>query len=413
MMFALFQSYWRRIAGRVRTAPQLRARHVGICFESLESRCLLSLAPPTIPLIADGFRPALNSGADSAAWSGDSSDSMANSARSLDRGAGAETYPSENLARPISPAPTLPALPYENVPSSTPPDDDSYSSSPDSSSPDNPLAGGLIDIGKSSEFQSSPLNSAELAGPKSETHDVLDMLSTLNYVPSKQATKESVSPSLTPLSSTETEPLSSPDALGAAKARATTDDDNIVLQRYPLAESSPETTFSAAAIDALLEIPAKIESVQSAFQAFEVSAEANVPLPVVPASLERPANDFHPPATDIGLTVGGNSALPSTVLSPIAGPSISSAVESTLDAATAAIERPLGAIDDLTIFDRRLDVITATLITALLGRAVWKLSTESADERELTPATSKIGPTPSREPIRRCIFGCTILEPRG
>jgi hypothetical protein len=372
---------------------------------------LLSLAPPTIPFIADEYRPPQNSGADSAAWAGDSNDPAASPARPSDRGEQSETYPSEGTTRPISPAPNSPGIPYGNVPSYTPPsddDDDSYSPSPGSSA-----AGELIDIGKPFDLQSSPLSSTELPGEKSEARDVLDMLSALNYVPSKQATKEFVSPSLTPQSSNDIERLPRPDALGVGKARKTIDDDSVVLQRHPIVETSPDASLSAAAIDALLEIPTKIESVQSAFQAFEVSAGANVPLPLAPPTRQRSENDFQPPATDVGLTVGDHPALCGALLPSIGGQTASPAAETASDAALSAFEQPLNSIDESAVLDRRLDMITATLITALIGRAVWKLSTESAHAPEPPLAKGKIWPPSSRNPIRRHSFGYTILDPRG
>jgi hypothetical protein len=408
MMLAFFQTYWRRIAGRARSVPQQRARYSGVQFESLESRCLMSLAPPTIPFIADDYRPAVTSGADSAAWSGDADDIAGSPARSLGRGAGPESYPSEGVTRSNSPTPSWPTLPSENVPSyPSMPDDDSYSTLPGSSTD-----GDQIDIGKPLDLQSGPVSPTELPGEKSESHDVLDMLSTLNYVPNKPAGKEPILPSLAPAGLGDVKKPARPDVLGAAKAGATTDDEGIVLQRHPIAETSSDGSLSAAAIDALLEIPAKIESIHSAFQAFEVSAGTTEPLPT-PAGHERSGNEFHSPSLDVNQTGGDGAWLPGAVTSQFAGQTGSPAAELTSGAASSASEQLLGAIDELSILDARLDMITATLVAALIGRAVWKLSTEASDARELTPATDKTCPPPSREPIRRRVFGYTILDQRG
>jgi hypothetical protein len=408
-MLSLFQFYRRRIAGSGPAVAKPRARHVGVRFESLESRYLLSLAPPTIPFIADDYRPTQGSEANTAAWSGGSDDSSTSPSRSVDRSADPESYPAEDQMRPISPAPGSPDITYGNVSPYKPgPDDgDSYSSSPGSSTD-----GDLIDIGKPLDLQSGPLSSTELPGNQSEAQDVLDVLSALNYVPNKRITKESASPSLTPLGSRDVEELPRPDALGAAKVHETIDDDSIVLQRHPIVETSPDGFVSAAAIDALLELPIKIESVRSTFQAFEVSAGANLLLPIAPASRERPENDFEPSINEVGRTADSNPALCGVLFPSNAGQLNRLEIE-TSSGEISYLEQPLNSIDESATLDRRLDMITATLITALIGRAVWKLSTESTNEPSPTSATGKSCPAPSRDLNCRHNFGFTILDPRG
>jgi len=416
-MLAFAQSYWRSLAGSLCCLAKARARHVGATFEPLESRCLLSIAPPTIPIIAADYRPAASSD-DTGLWSGYSdaapsrelpSPKIAEEEGVAAGRAGAGSYPSDGSLRPILPVPSMPDLPYDGGPAYEPPaDSDSYSSLPGGPTPDD-----LIDITKSSEFQSTPLSVPEPPGQKSEASDVLDMLAALNYVPGRPQAKESASPGLSsPAASNAGKPRLS-DALGATKNKDASIEDSVVLQRRPILAASAEEALSAAAIDALLEMPIKVDSTQSRFQAFEVSAGGDAPLPVLSTDGNRTTLEFQLPALDAAETGSDNSALFNGFMPPVVGQAAAVPAETIIDQSVSASAQQSEAVIGLEILDRRLDMITATLVATLIARAVLKLSTEGACAQENGSAKDQDRPILRREPMTRLNFESSVLDPRA
>jgi len=121
------------------------------------------------------------------------------------------------------------------------------------------------------------------------------------------------SPSSSPASATSSPngyaaASSSLDSDGRQSAQHTTEGGMVSLIRQPVAQASTVDKISVAAIDALLEIPAKVDGMQGRFQAFEISVISETPRRVVPlpagVQINLPfdsANEKTTPVTDPNL----------------------------------------------------------------------------------------------------------------
>jgi hypothetical protein len=182
----------------------------------------------------------------------------------------------------------------------------------------------------------------------------------------------------------------------------------VSLLRQPVAQASTVDKLSIAAIDALLAIPAKVEGVQGRFQAFEISVTTETPLPAAPLpagaqvnSPVTPAHDKTPRITDPNLH-GASIPFDSAGASPqFTLPSIKLSSTTCLTAATPpaddllpvggqaleATDAALGelsseATDNAFGSNLQLDLATATLLAALIGRALWSARTRKVTGQE-------------------------------
>jgi len=230
-------------------------------------------------------------------------------------------------------------------------------------------------------------------------------------------------PSSAPSSSSGYAPAStSLDSIGRQPAQHATEGGMVSLLRQPVAQASTIDKISIAAIDALLEIPAKVDGVQGRFQAFEISVTSETSLPVAPLptgaqinSPFEPANDKTPPVTDPnlhGAWIPSDSAgaipqftLPSvafsstafpTAAAPLAGDSLPFG-ELSHDAIDAAFsELSSEATDNAFSSSQRLDLAAATLLAALIGRALWPARVPKADGQEKTVNSREPSTRPAR-----------------
>jgi hypothetical protein len=189
----------------------------------------------------------------------------------------------------------------------------------------------------------------------------------------------------------------------------------VSLVRQPVAQASTVDKISVAAIDALLEIPAKVDGMQGRFQAFEISVITETSLPGAPpparAQINLPAestNAITPPATHSNLH---GAWVPSDSTGPIPPLNFSSEVYSSASFASAnflsaaaplaedalpfaelshaAFDAVLGELSseetDNPFSSPRLDVATATLLAVVIGRALWPARVPKAGGQEKTP----------------------------
>jgi hypothetical protein len=185
----------------------------------------------------------------------------------------------------------------------------------------------------------------------------------------------------------------------------------VSLVRQPVAQASTVDKLSIAALDALLEIPAKVDGMQGRFQAFEISVTSESPRPAapLPAGTQAsgpfdPANQS-PPVTDTSLH-GAWAPSDSAGAIPQFGlpPELSSAAFLTAAAPLAqealpwgelpqeAIDAALGelsseASDHSFSSSLQLDLATAALLAALIGRALWPARIRKAVHREPVTAS--------------------------
>src|SRR5581483_2484836 len=174
----------RRLAAapRAPAARHSRANTLPIRFECLESRCLLSLAPPVATFIdADDLQVSKSS--DTALVSRVSSNADGEAYIPIAGQLNSPTSPAYSL-RPTWPdsANYWPGLPTGGQYSGRPLPGTQASPPMSGDLPGSPPLGGLIEIGpKQSQF--TPMAAPEPSFSSKEAHDVLDMLSTLKYVP--------------------------------------------------------------------------------------------------------------------------------------------------------------------------------------------------------------------------------------
>jgi hypothetical protein len=429
-----------------RRAPRSRTRVLGAQFELLESRCFLSVSPPSASLVladnaqyASFYMPSLVS-RDFAAAGGNMLSSISGPIilPSLPSGG---SYPGAALPRQ-----QFQPLPAQDGVGGL------------------AILNGMIDIGGLS-FNNAQVVPMVLSGAVEADHEsraVQDMLSSLRYVPmasqveedSQQSTLALSTPSSAPsppssspafpssepsaptgapsaYSSPPSLPSSpspstpsgapspassyaptstSPDSIGRQPAQHDNEGGMVSLVRQPVAQASTVDKISIAALDALLEIPAKVDGMQGRFQAFEISVTSETPLPVAPLPVGAqinlpfdPANQKTPPVTDPnlhGAWVPSGSAgaipqfsLPSTDFSNTAFLSAAAPLaEEALplgELPHEAIDAALGelstdATDDSFSSSPQLDLATATLLAALIGRAIWPARVRKAAGQDKT-----------------------------
>jgi hypothetical protein len=188
----------------------------------------------------------------------------------------------------------------------------------------------------------------------------------------------------------------------------------VSIVRQPVAQVSADDKISVAAIDALLEIPAKVDGMQGRFQAFEISVTTEKPLLVAPppagAQIHLPVestNAITLPATDPNLHGAWIPPDSAGASPPLSLPSLDfpSAPFFTADpplpddplpfaelphAAIAAVFGELSsAATDNPFSSPRLDVATATLLAVVIGRALWPARAPIAGEQEKTATSRK------------------------
>jgi hypothetical protein len=183
----------------------------------------------------------------------------------------------------------------------------------------------------------------------------------------------------------------------------------VSLVHQPVAQSSAASQISVAAIDALLEIPAKVGGMQGRFQAFEISVTIEPPLPFAPPATGAPfqlpvesTNTITPPTTDPNLA---GTWAPRDLASSIPPLNFSSEKFSIPPLLTAAAplpadglpfaELPHETIDavfgelssdetDNPFSSPRLNIATATLLALVIGRALWPARVPKAGGQEKT-----------------------------
>jgi hypothetical protein len=204
-----------------------------------------------------------------------------------------------------------------------------------------------------------------------------------------------------------------PDSPGARHDR---EGGMVSLVRQPVAQTSADDKISVAAIDALLEIPAKVDGMQGRFQAFEISVTIETPLVVAPppagAQVHSPVestNAITPAATDQNLhgarvpADSGGSIPPHNLSSEeFCGAAFSTAAdtvpEDTLpdpvpDHKLPFAELPHAAIDalfgelsskatDNCFSNLWLDMAVATLLAFVISRALWPARVSKASGHE-------------------------------
>jgi hypothetical protein len=182
----------------------------------------------------------------------------------------------------------------------------------------------------------------------------------------------------------------------------------VAILRQPVGQLSTVHKPSIAAIDELLETPAKVEGLQGRFQAFEVSVTRETPMPA--ATLPRgaqnnvlfesstakalPAIDlgFHFPSDRLDLAESTAITFRSPVEAPAAG-LVTTPIpiqDSLLTPGVLSVEAIDAVIGDLSseaMHDAlssnfRLELATAALLAALIGRAVWPTRPPQAEGHE-------------------------------
>jgi hypothetical protein len=163
----------------------------------------------------------------------------------------------------------------------------------------------------------------------------------------------------------------------------------VTLLRQPIVAHSTVDAISVAAIDALLEVPAKVESVQGRFQAFEISVSNEAPPPVAPPTARgaqinlpfRPADAQAPLSADPNLhsawaptNSAGTVAIPNLLIawiSPIPTGATPTADDRLSEEAAPLGDLPINAVDEVFSSGPRFDLATAAILAALVGRALW------------------------------------------
>lgn len=183
----------------------------------------------------------------------------------------------------------------------------------------------------------------------------------------------------------------------------------VALLRQPVAQASTVDKISLAALDALLEIPAKVDGVQGRFQAFEISVTSETPLPAAPLpagaqihSSGESANEKTPPFADPNwhgawVPAGSAGAIPqftppSLELSSAAFLAATAQVaEESLpfgEPPQEAIDATFGALSSaatdhaFSSSSLQVELATATLLAALIGRALLPARAPTADGQE-------------------------------
>ncbi len=457
-LFTFLQFNPRSIATRARHSLRSRSRALGAQFELLESRCLLSVAPPTAgpiisvnPQYSDYYVPALVS-------------------RDVAATGGNTLAPTTGLKMPSLPSansyPLAPMLGLQFQP---------LGAQEGIGSP--AITNGMIDIGglTANGTQAFPMVPSASGAADHESRAVQDMLSTLKYVPmsgsaesqiqppapssadaSSPPSFSSTSPSVStsalpamssPLSSSDgapstaddqpsapgsllsspataspaTTPAAAPSSTSGAAPNATSlegagreapqrfaEGGMVSIVRQPVAQASTVDRISMAAIDALLEVPAKVEGAHGRFQAFEISVTREMPLPVapVPAGIQTkvpldPANHQTPPVMDSNVHGAWIPSGPAGANLQISLPSDDFSSSAFLPASNllANDQLPLGVLPHEAIdaafgelsseaaghaisSSAQLDLATATLLAALIGRALWQARIRKAGEQE-------------------------------
>jgi len=189
--------------------------------------------------------------------------------------------------------------------------------------------------------------------------------------------------------------------------------------------------MSVAAIDALLEIPARVDGVQGRFQAFEISVTTETPLPVVPlpvgARINVPfesANEKTAPVTDPNPHAAWIPSEFAGAVAPFTLPSLDFKSTDVLAAAVPAAEDSLSlgeltneaidaafgelssdATDNALTSGSLLDLATATLLAVLIGRALWPARASKDDGSEKTERSQEASVRPLRLTLDRMVHG--------
>lgn len=256
----------------------------------------------------------------------------------------------------------------------------------------------------------------------------------LTAPPSTSVTAPAFTTPSSPTSTGNTAPTSTSSDTSASSDASTTsntsarpspnsaDGGMVTLLRQPIVAHSTFDAISIAAIDALLETPAKVDSVQGRFQAFEISVSneasppiapppasgAQINLPFRPADLQTPTAadpNFHSAWTPAHLP--GAAIMPNLFVAWV--PPISTPAMSTEENLSAEESAPLGdlppeAVDKVFSSSPRLDLATAAILAALVGRALWpaRPAVEVAEEG----AKSEARPRSARLRLHRMVPGC-------
>jgi len=393
--FDLLRQNQQPIARPARHARKSSRRVLGAHFECLEPRCLMSVAPPA----------PLDVAPDNAQYT------SFYIAPLVPRVGG--QYPSAP-----QPGQQYQLQPVEDAPSGI------------------VIVRGMTDIAPLS-LNSAQGNSQALSGifNNQEARAVQEMLSSLKYAPAAPPAEiaqrptftpsaptsapsspgsSHVSPTVTPslgsapsASSNSAPSSASANALNRQGAQRDTEGGMVSLVRQPIAQASAFDKISVAAIDALLEIPAKVDGRQGRFQAFEISVTTEKSLPATPPPAGAPihlpvesTNRITLPATDPnlhGAWVPSDSAgaiphftLPSADFSTTsfltAAASVAEQPSPFAELPTAAVDAVFGELSsdetENAFSIPRLDVATATLLAVVIGRALWPLRVPKAAEQE-------------------------------
>jgi hypothetical protein len=312
----------------------------------------------------------------------------------------------------------------------------------------------MTDIGPLSSNNSPGITNGvfEQYSNNQESRAVQEMLSSLQYTPASPSADTSQQPTLTPAapaseppsprtspslpgyssssaalalsvrsgaspSSSDTPTSTNTDGLGLQDTQPDSEGGMVSLVRQPVAQTSTFDKISVAAIDALLEIPAKVDGVQGRFQAFEISVTTEAPRPITrpparshlhvpaapPSAVTSPATDlnFHgawvPPDSAAAIPPPNLSsddfsiaAIASAAFFKVAAP-LSQSASPFSDWPHAATDTIFGALSADNIENafstRRLDIATATLLAIVIGRALWPAGAPKASHQDQT-ATS-------------------------
>lgn len=276
-MISLLQ-FFRRWPRRVAPlAPRKRTRTptIGARFESLESRCLLSLTPASDFWISpDPLRPEQIADIPSGIVAG-----IVGTDSDVEKG----WLPDSREWVSLPPANDNSPPPPDPLGDWSPPGDSWTPEAPIETPPDWSDQGGPVDLGS----WTNPDKGTETKS-NDDSKEVLSVLAALSYVPSPRSDAAG-GPVVASLETTSPAPASSAATEGGA----------IAIDRGQLVE--PEATHDAGH-EAWLEAPVQVESMRSRFQAFEISTAQQLSAAAASPSAEcddSPSSSSHTPVQSL------------------------------------------------------------------------------------------------------------------
>jgi hypothetical protein len=198
----------------------------------------------------------------------------------------------------------------------------------------------------------------------------------------------------------------------------------VTLLRQPIVAHSTIDAISIAAIDALLEVPTKVESVQGKFQAFEISVSNEAPPLVAPPTASgaqsnlpfRPGDAQSSPVADPNLhsiwtpaNLPGAAAMPNLFvawIAPISTPAMPTADDSSAEESAPLGDLPPEAVDNVFSSGPRLDLATAAVLAALVGRALWPARPAADESQEKSAKSGEPRPRTVRVRLDRLVPDC-------